>query len=385
MIVLGAGAAGLFCAAQAVRRGRSVLVIDHAATPGAKILISGGGRCNFTNRMVKAENFLSENPHFCKSALAGFQPGDFIAFVEGAGIAYHEKHLGQLFCDGKAQQILDLLLGLCAGVELRMGVNVSGVSKADRFLVESDHGNFEAGALVVATGGLSIPKIGASGFGYEVARKFGLSVVAPRAGLVPFVFDEPVAGWMRGLAGVSFEAEISCGKRKFFREGALFTHRGMSGPAVLQISSYWREGEGILVDMAPGVDVGAWLKEAKKARGKAAVKTVLGELLPARLAEAVVPGELAGAVIGGVADKALEKVALKLQRFEVRPSGTEGFAKAEVTVGGVDTAGLSSKTMEAKGVPKLFFVGEVVDVTGWLGGYNFQWAWASGFAAGNAV
>jgi predicted Rossmann fold flavoprotein len=380
-VVIGAGAAGLFCAAIAGRRGRRVVVLDHAPEAGRKILISGGGRCNFTNLDVTAANFLSDNPHFCKSALAGFSQHDFVALVRAHGIAFHEKHLGQLFCDGSAREIVAMLLAMCAaaGVEVRLGQRVSDVSKADHFTVRTEAGEVAAENLVLATGGLSIPKLGATGFAYDVAKKFGLGVTPVQAGLVPLVFAD--AGWMQGLSGVSFDAVASCGKAAF-REHALFTHRGMSGPAILQISSYWREGDGIELNMLPGVDVYAWLLERKAARPKAALKTVLAEMLPARLA-AHLAGE--GRVIGEAGNKALQALAASIGRFALRPSGSEGFAKAEVTAGGVATSDLSSKTMEALRVKGLFVIGEAVDVTGWLGGYNFQWAWSSGYAAGRAV
>jgi predicted Rossmann fold flavoprotein len=380
-VVIGAGAAGLFCAAIAGRRGRRVVVLDHAPEAGRKILISGGGRCNFTNLDVTAANFLSDNPHFCKSALAGFSQHDFVALVRAHGIAFHEKHLGQLFCDGSAREIVAMLLAMCAaaGVEVRLGQRVSDVSKADHFTVRTEAGEVAAENLVLATGGLSIPKLGATGFAYDVAKKFGLGVTPVQAGLVPLVFAD--AGWMQGLSGVSFDAVASCGKAAF-REHALFTHRGMSGPAILQISSYWRDGDGIELNMLPGVDVYAWLLERKAARPKAALKTVLAEMLPARLA-AHLAGE--GRVIGEAGNKALQALAASIGRFALRPSGSEGFAKAEVTAGGVATSDLSSKTMEALRVKGLFVIGEAVDVTGWLGGYNFQWAWSSGYAAGRAV
>jgi predicted Rossmann fold flavoprotein len=381
VVVIGAGAAGLFCAAIAGQRGRRVVVLDHADAPGKKILISGGGRCNFTNLDVTAANFLSKNPHFCKSALAGFSQHDFVALVKAHKIPFHEKRLGQLFCDGSAREILAMLLGMCAasGVDIRLGQRVLDVGKADGFAVRTQSGEFAAKNLVLATGGLSIPKLGATGFAYEVAKTFGLGVTEVRAGLVPLVFADE--GWMTGLSGVSFEAVAECGAAAF-RENVLFTHRGMSGPAILQVSSYWREGMAIELDMLPGVAVFDWLLARRAARPKAALKTVLGEMLPARLAEHLA-GD--GRVMAEMGNKALQALAAAVKRFGLRPSGSEGFAKAEVTAGGVDTADLSSKTMEAVGVPGLFVIGEAVDVTGWLGGYNFQWAWSSGYAAGRAV
>lgn len=386
VVIIGAGAAGLFCAAVAGKRGRRVLVLEHGPKPGAKILISGGGRCNFTNREVRAEHFISGNRHFCKSALAGFTPRDFIALVEANHIAYHEKTLGQLFCDGSAQQILAMLTADCqaSGVELRLGCTVTGIAKDGDFRVETEAGPVSAAALVLATGGLSIPKMGATGFAYDVARQFGLNVTPTRPGLVPFTVAGEQWAWLQGLSGVSFDAVTQC-EGKTFREHVLFTHRGLSGPAILQISSYWREGQRILIDMLPGQDAYEFLLERKATRPKAELKTVLGEKLAARLAHGILQPPLGNHVIGDMPNKALKATADLISRFEVTPSGTEGFAKAEVTLGGVDTAGLSSKTMEANAVPGLYVIGEAVDVTGWLGGYNFQWAWSSGFAAGQAI
>jgi len=382
VVVIGAGAAGLFCAGVAARRGRRVLVLDHGEEPGQKILISGGGRCNFTNLKVGAENFLSGNPHFCKSALAGFTPRDFIALVERYGIAYHEKALGQLFCDGSARQILDMLLDLCAGVELRLGASVREISHDGAFVLETSRGRVAARNLVIATGGLSIPKLGATGFAYEVAKKFGHSVVPPRPALVPLTFGPQDISWMQALAGVSAPVRISAGKRRF-EENLLFTHRGLSGPAVLQISSYITPGAAFEVDFYPGTRAEDALLDAKTRRPKAALKTVLAEHLPARLA-----AHFAGADDRNMADlpdKFLRSLGGQLNRLVLTPTGSEGFAKAEVTAGGVDTSDLASKTCESRNVPGLFFIGEAVDVTGWLGGYNFQWAWASGHAAGQAI
>ncbi|MDE8346398.1 MAG: NAD(P)/FAD-dependent oxidoreductase [Acidocella sp.] len=384
--MIGAGAAGLFCAATAAARGRRVLLLDHNARAGEKILISGGGRCNFTNLAVGPEHFISNNPHFSKSALAGFTPADFIALVAKAGIRYHEKHRGQLFCDGSAREIVQMLLGMCdeGGVTLRYSCQISEVSRGDRFVVTSSAGVFEAQALVLATGGLSIPKLGATGFAHDIARQFGLEVIPPRPGLVPLVFDGAAWAWMQGLAGVSFEAVCKAGKQ-WFQEQALFTHRGMSGPAVLQISSYLPPGGSLSLDMLPGQDAFALLVAARKRRAKAELKTILGEMLPARLAHGILQPPLANRVIGDMGNAALAQTAAAINHFSLTPAGDEGFAKAEVTLGGVDTACLSSQTMAARDVPGLYVIGEAVDVTGWLGGYNFQWAWSSGYAAGQAV
>ncbi len=383
-VIIGAGAAGLFCAAMAGRRGKRVLLLDHAPEPGAKILISGGGRCNFTNLKVVAENFISANQNFCKSALAGFTPQDFIPMVEAAGIKYHEKCLGQLFCNGSAREIVAMLLGMCAAtnVELRMACKVSGISKNNSFSIETDNGMIDAGALVLATGGLSIPKMGATGFTYNTARQFGLNVTQLRPALVPLTFSGERLAWMQSLSGVSFDAFASFGKQKF-RENALFTHRGLSGPAVLQISSYLPPGSILILDMLPGQNAYEFLVKRKASRPRAELKTVLTEVLPARLAAALV-AETAG-TIGDIPNKTLQTTAEMINRFTLTPSGTEGFAKAEVTAGGVDTDGLFSKTMGARKVPGLFVIGEAVDVTGWLGGYNFQWAWSSAFAAAQAI
>jgi predicted Rossmann fold flavoprotein len=384
VIILGAGAAGLMCAIAAGQRGRRVLVLDHAAVAGAKILISGGGRCNFTNTGTVPERFLSANPHFCRSALSRYTPADFVALVRRHGIAFHEKTLGQLFCDGSAREIVAMLLAECAaaGVDVRLGHHVVDVSRPDRFRVETDRGGFCAGSLVLATGGLSIPKMGATGFAYEIAARFGLRLTEIRPGLVPLTFDGDLLELMRPLSGVSLDTAVSVG-RVGFRAATLFTHRGLSGPAVLQVSSYWRQGP-IRVDLLPGTDAAAFLLERKRARPKAGLGSVLAEVLPARLATVLAAG-VEGARMADVPDRVLGAVAARLSGWTVVPSGTEGYAKAEVTCGGVDTRDLSSKTLAATAVPGLFVIGEAVDVTGWLGGYNFQWAWASGWCAGTAV
>jgi predicted Rossmann fold flavoprotein len=380
-IVLGAGGAGLMCAAVAGQRGRRVLLLDHAPEPGRKILISGGGRCNFTNIHSAPDRFLSANPHFATSALSRYAPEDFIALVESYGIAWHEKTLGQLFCDGSARQIVAMLLSECAkgGVELRLGAAAKAIEHAHgRFRV----GDAEAPALVLATGGPSIPKLGATGFAYDVARSFGLKVVEPRPALVPLKLGAEEA-LFTSLAGVSAEVVARCGKAAF-REAALFTHRGLSGPAILQISSYWRNGDSIEIDFLPDRPKG-WLIAAKRDRPRTTLRSALAADLPDRLAEALAGRLGLGGELANLSDRHLAEAARRLAGWRFTPSGSEGFAKAEVTVGGIATEGLSSRTMEARRVPGLYAIGEAVDVTGWLGGYNFQWAWASGVAAAQAL
>lgn len=373
------------CAAMAGQRGRRVLVIDHAPEPGRKILISGGGRCNFTNLGTAPDRYLSANPHFARSALARYTPRDFLELVDKHGVAWHEKTLGQLFCDGSARQIVGMLLEECraGGVTLALDAPIRSVSHADsRFRVEAGSWTAAAPSLVIATGGPSIPKLGATGFAYDLARQFGLKVVEPRPALVPLTLggDEAL---FRELSGVAAPVEARCGKAAF-REAALFTHKGMSGPAILQVSSYWRHGQAIAIDFLPGSGEG-WLREAKRQRPRARLATVLGEHLPGRLADTLAERLGLSTELGNASDKALTAVEQRLAGWQFQPSGTEGFAKAEVTVGGISTADLSSQTMEARKIPGLFAIGEAVDVTGWLGGYNFQWAWASGVAAAQAL
>ncbi len=384
-IVLGAGAAGMMCAMTAAARGRRVLLVDHSDAPGSKILISGGGRCNFTNLNTAADRFLSENPHFAKSALGRYTPADFIALVEHHGIAWHEKTLGQLFCDGSARQIVDMLTGECraAGVTLALGHAASEIAHADGlFRVTLGGAEHHATALVLATGGPSIPKMGATGFAYDAARQFGLSVVQPRPALVPFTLGADDALFSE-LAGVSADVAVRWNKVRF-REAALFTHRGLSGPAMLQISSYWQHrtaiGVNFLPDAAPD-----WLLAEKRARPRAALRRVLGERLPERLADALLGRMGLAGELSALTDKALRNAEARLADWQFTPNGTEGFAKAEVTAGGIATSDLSSQTMMARRMPGLYAIGEAVDVTGWLGGYNFQWAWASGWAAGQAI
>jgi len=378
-IILGAGAAGLFCAATAGQRGKRVLLLDHSAEPGRKILISGGGRCNFTNVHTAPDRYLSGNRHFAKSALSRFTPRDFIELVDAHGIAWHEKTLGQLFCDGSARQIVSLLLEECAkgGVDLRCSASVGEIEHRD--------GRFHlawasAPALVIATGGPSIPKLGATSLAYDLARRFGLKVVQPRPALVPLTLSAEDA-LFKELSGVSAEVVARCGKAAF-REAALFTHRGLSGPAILQISSYWQRGEPVRIDFLPDALPG-WLLDSKRSQPRAALRKVLP--LPERLAAALAERLGLAGDMGSHSDKALRAAEEALRGWTFAPTGSEGFAKAEVTVGGIDTAGLSSQTMEARSVPGLYAIGEAVDVTGWLGGYNFQWAWASARAAGEAI
>jgi predicted Rossmann fold flavoprotein len=395
VIVLGAGAAGMMCAFTAGTRGRRVLLLDHADKVGKKILISGGGRCNFTNTGTKAENFLSENPHFAKSALARYTPRDFIALVEKHGVRYHEKTLGQLFCDDSARQIVSLLEKECAdsGVETRCSVTISRVRRANHgFHVETSIGTFACSSIVVATGGLSIPKMGATAFGYELAREFGHPIVEPRAGLVPLVFSVADTERWSDLAGLSTEvvgaATASIGRKPApsFREKLLVTHRGLSGPAVLQVSSYWKPGGEVRFDLAPGLEVFRPLLAQTSGRDWNSAYAALRSVLPTRMAERWVRLRASRPVTeGGSGDwtnAGIARLESDLHNWTLRPDGSEGFAKAEVTVGGVSTTGLDARTLESKLVPGLYFIGELVDVTGWLGGYNFQWAWASAAAAG---
>jgi len=384
-IVIGAGAAGMMCAMTAGARGKRVLLVDHADGPGKKILISGGGRCNFTNIHTAADRFLSSNAHFAKSALSRFTPQDFLALIERYGIAWHEKTLGQLFCDGSARQVVDMLIAECgaAGVTMLLGNPVTAVDHADgQFRVTVGGQEFQAAAMVLATGGPSIPKLGATGFAYDVARRFGLSIVQPRPALVPFTLgaDDTL---FTSLSGVSAEVEVRWNKVRF-REAALFTHRGLSGPAMLQISSYWQHRTPIAVNFLPDAEEG-WLVAQKHERPRTQVKRALAAQLPERLADALIERLAVQGELANLSDKALRGAERQLAGWNFTPSGTEGFAKAEVTAGGISVADLSSQTMMAKRLPGLYAIGEAVDVTGWLGGYNFQWAWASGWAAGQAL
>lgn len=385
VIIIGAGAAGLMCAVEANKRGRRVLALDHAAKVAQKIRISGGGRANFTNLHASPANFLSDNPRFCVSALKRYTQHDFIALVEKHGISYHERDHGQLFCDGSAQQIIDMLLEEARGVRVQPATTVTRVSKGeDGFTVETDRGAFTGTSLVIATGGPSIPKMGSSGFGYAIARQFGLKVIEPRPGLMPLTLDAGTLSRLGGLAGISLNATVTLGKVRF-TEALLFTHRGLSGPVILQISSYWRDGDAITIDLLPGADALRYLKDARDGQPKKNVSTALMQRLPRRLAQGIIALTDSDGRLAETSDKVLRRLAAQINAWRITPNGSEGFRTAEVTVGGVDTRELSSKTMEAQSVPGLYFIGETVDVTGHLGGFNFQWAWASGHACGQVA
>ncbi|MDO8750660.1 MAG: NAD(P)/FAD-dependent oxidoreductase [Dehalococcoidia bacterium] len=381
--VIGAGAAGLMCAIEAGKRGRRVLVLEHANKVGNKILISGGGRCNFTNLYATPDSYQSQNKSFCVSALTRYAPREFVALVEKRHIAYHEKKLGQLFCDGSANEIVRMLMdeAEAAKVTIRLRCNVTSIRRADGFLIETDLGFVAADSLAIATGGLSIPQMGATGFAYAVARQFGLNVVATRPGLVPLTSSGQALEFCRRLAGVSIPCTANC-KGASFTENLLLTHKGVSGPAILQVSSFWQEGEHVQIDLLPGFDLLTHLKERQAARPKANLQTILSALLPRRFVEAMCETSLPNLDMAQVSIKDISAVAHALKDWTIHPNGTEGYRKAEVTLGGVDTNDLSSKTMGGVGIPGLFFIGEAVDVTGPLGGYNFQWAWASGYCAG---
>ncbi|MDH5184201.1 MAG: NAD(P)/FAD-dependent oxidoreductase [Gammaproteobacteria bacterium] len=389
VIIIGAGAAGLMCAIEAGKRGKSVCVLDHAKKPGKKLLISGGGKCNFTNYTIDAANYLSQNPHFCKSALARFSQWDFIAMIEASGIAYHEREHGQLFCDNKAKEILDMLLAECNKVAVSIHCNrhIKEVKKEPAgFVLTTDTKPLQASALVIASGGLSIPKMGATSFGLQIAEQFGLGVINPRAGLVPFTLHDHDKAHYEKLSGVSVDARITAESGQAFREALLFTHRGLSGPASLQISSYWMPGQSIEINLLPELDVSEYLLQGSSEHPKQSWKKHLSKALPRRLIEARTQD-------AGLEDKNLNQLTDKdkidilecLQHWRIKPNGTEGYRTAEVTVGGVDTNEISSKTMQSNKVEGLYFIGEVLDVTGHLGGYNFQWAWASGYVAGQMV
>lgn len=387
VLIIGAGAAGMMCAIEAGKRGRSVLIVDHAAIPGEKIRISGGGRCNFTNINAAPQNYISNNPHFCISALRRYTQRDFLALVNKYGIAWHEKTLGQLFCDGSAKQIIDMLVTEMnqAGVELRLRTTVGSIVQSEGgYLADLDGEKVKCISLVVACGGKSIPKMGATGFGYDIARQFDMKITDTRPALVPLTFDENTLAPLKPLSGISVDAVVSHGKTKF-AEAMLFTHRGLSGPSILQISSYWREGDTIGIAMLPGVKVFDALRAARVRNGRQALQTALSELLPKRLAQLIAENSGIDRHLADLTDKQLLAVEKAVNEWQVKPAGSEGYRTAEVTLGGVDTDGLDQKTMEAKSAKGLYFIGEVVDVTGWLGGYNFQWAWSSGWVAGQVV
>lgn len=387
VVIIGAGAAGLMCALTAAGRGRQVLLVDHANKAGKKILMSGGGRCNFTNLYTDPANFFSQNQHFCKSALARYTPWDFIAMVAKHGVPYHEKKLGQLFCDNKSRDVRDMLLDECqqAGVDLRLDTSVQQIEKTEAgYALSTDLGSVASPALVVATGGLSVPTLGATGFGYEVARQFGHNVVATRAGLVPFIITDQLKELCNELSGTSVDCVVSCNDQSF-RENILFTHRGLSGPAILQISSFWHLGDAVEIDLLPDRDVLTWLQDQRAARPESDLRTVLAAVFTKKMAALLTDQWFAPKRMKQYTTTELREIAEKLGAWQVVPAGTEGYRTAEVTLGGVDTREVSSKTMESLRSPGLYFVGEVLDVSGHLGGFNFQWAWASGYAAAQFV
>lgn len=388
VIVIGAGAAGLMCAIEAGKRGRKVLVVDHANKAGKKILMSGGGRCNFTNYVINPAHYISHNPHFCKSALARYTQWDFIDLVKRYGIPFHEKALGQLFCDNKSKDILDMLLSECEkyGVTILLETSLQQVEhpKEKSFSINSSRGIFYAESLVVASGGLSIPSMGASPLGYKISEQFGIKVWPTRAGLVPFTLHAEEKQKIAVLSGIAVDSLVRH-KQTCFRENILFTHRGLSGPAILQISSYWHAGEEIMIDLLPETNVVEFLKSAQKQHPKKQLKSIMADVLPKKLIEVFFTPEMIEEKMGAISHHEFKKIAKKINAWSVKPNGTEGYRTAEVTLGGVDCDAISSKTMEARNTAGLYFIGEVVDVTGWLGGFNFQWAWASGWAAGQEV
>lgn len=386
VIIIGAGAAGMMCAIESARRGRSVLLLDHAKTIGEKIRISGGGRCNFTNLNISIEKYISQNPHFALSALKRFTQWDFIDRIQKAGIAYHEKTLGQLFCDGTAKQVIDMLATdmRLAGVEIKLHTKVLNINKGDAFEVELESGIIRTKSLVVACGGKSIPKMGATGFGYRLAEQFGLDLVDIRPGLVPLTFGEPELTRMKAIAGNAIFASVQCHKL-CFEEGLLFTHRGLSGPSILQISSYWTEGDILSINLLPKVDLIQKLQIHRRQAGKIGLQRAVSTDFSKAIAGFIVANS---GLVGNLADQsdiALKKLGNSIHNWQIKPTGSEGYRTAEVTVGGVSTRCIDAKTMQARTVPGLYFIGEVVDVTGWLGGYNFQWAWSSGWVAGQVV
>jgi len=387
VIIIGAGASGLMCAIEAGRRGRKVMVLDHANKAGKKILMSGGGRCNFTNYSIDPNNFISNNPHFCKSALSRYSQWDFLALIVRYQIPYHERDHGQLFCNDSAKDILNMLLAECAdaGAVIQLNTGIENIEQlANRFHLKTDHGYFVGQSLVVATGGLSIPKMGATPLGYKIAQQFGINVLTTRAGLVPFTLQPEDKDKFSPLSGIAVPCVVS-NKQLSFSENVLFTHRGLSGPAVLQISSYWQAGEAVVINLLPQLNLETELKLKRRQKLKNSLKTILDSYLPKRLISCLLPDELLAISLPDLSDRQIQQVADQLHNWIIKPNGTEGYRTAEVTVGGVDCDALSSKTMESKKVPGLYFIGEVVDVTGWLGGYNFQWAWSSGWCAGQYV
>lgn len=387
VLIVGAGAAGLMCAAAAGARGRRVVIVEHTDKIAEKIRISGGGRCNFTNLFCAPDKYSSQNPHFCTSALKRYTQQDFIRLVESHNIPYHEKTLGQLFCDRSAQDIIRMLVDECEknGVEIRTSISIDGIARNSdgTYTASTSNGEISAGSLVIASGGLSIPKIGATPFGYEIARQFDLPIIPLRAGLVPLTFDPAILAETKELSGLSVESvRIKSKNGKTFEEAMLFTHRGVSGPAVLQISSYWNAGEDIVINMSPALAILPWLKEQRMKQSKSMLQTVLADILPKRLAQGIADNLAIAARMADLSDKVLQQIATRIEEWRIKPSGSEGYRTAEVTMGGVDTDAVSSKTFECKTVPGLYFIGEVLDVTGHLGGYNFQWAWSSGWCAG---
>ena len=387
VIIIGAGASGLMCAIEAGKRGRKVQVLDHANKAGKKILMSGGGRCNFTNYSIEPDNYISHNPHFCKSALSRYTQWDFLALIGRYQIPFHERDHGQLFCDDSAKDILNMLLAECgkAGVVVQLNTRIDSVERlADRFQLKTGDGNFACQSLVVATGGLSIPKMGATPLGYKIAQQFGINVLPTSAALVPFTLQSEDKEKFSALSGIAVPCVVS-NNRQSFSENVLFTHRGLSGPAILQISSYWRAGEEIVINLLPQVNLEAELKAKRQQKIKNKLKTILEGYLPKRLISAFLPEDLLDLSMQDVSDKQIQQVAGQLNKWTIKPNGTEGYRTAEVTSGGIDCDAVSSKTMESKQVPGLYFIGEVLDVTGWLGGYNFQWAWSSAWCAGQYV
>jgi len=387
VLIIGASASGLMCAIEAGKRGRKVIVLDHANKAGKKILMSGGGRCNFTNMDVSADNFISHNPHFCKSAISRYSQWDFIALVTDYDIPYHDRNHGQLFCDDSSKDILNMLLSECAhaGVEIRLNCTIENIHKDNEtYVINTSLGNYSAESLVIATGGLSIPKMGATGFGYNIAKRFGHTVWPTTAGLVPFTLQPNDKAWLADLSGIAIECIVS-NERTSFRENILLTHRGLSGPAILQISSYWQAGESVTINLLPNVNVENLLKTKQQEQAKTHLKTILAEHLPKRFISGLLGDDLINQPLQSISHECFKTIAKQLHEWQIKPNSTEGYRTAEVTLGGINCDELSSQTMESNYSSGLYFIGEVVDVTGWLGGYNFQWAWSSGWCAGQVV